>query len=90
MTELRFFDATVSAPSSVPLLGWAVDTFMVLVGGCCELVGGWLPLCVRLRWLHTLRTLRTLPSLHLACLHQTCRTSVEGLVPFLALQPAAP
>ena len=33
ITELPAFDATVSAPSSVPLVGWAVDAFMVFVGG---------------------------------------------------------
>ena len=37
ITELRAFDATVSAPSSTPFVGWAVDTCMVFVGG-------WLPL----------------------------------------------
>ena len=37
ITELRVFDATVSAPSSTPFVGWAVDMLMVFVGG-------WLPL----------------------------------------------
>ena len=37
ITALPPFDATISAPSSIPLVGWAVDTFMVVVGG-------WLPL----------------------------------------------
>ena len=32
VTELQVFDATVSAPSSVPLVGWVVDAFMVFVG----------------------------------------------------------
>ena len=33
ITELSAFDATVSAPSSIPLVGWAVDAFMVFGGG---------------------------------------------------------
>ena len=33
ITELRVFDATVSMPSSIPFLGWAVDAFKLLVGG---------------------------------------------------------
>ena len=37
MTELRVFDATVSVPSSIPFVGWAVDAFKLLIGG-------WLPL----------------------------------------------
>ena len=37
ITQLRVFDATVSAPSSIPFVSWAVDTFMVFISG-------WLPL----------------------------------------------
>lgn len=32
-TSLRLFNATVSAPSSLPGLGWAIDCFLALFGG---------------------------------------------------------
>ena len=36
-TELRVFDATVSSPSSIPFVGWAVDFVLVFVGRCTPL-----------------------------------------------------
>ena len=92
ITALPPFDATISAPSSIPFVGWAVDTFMMFVGGWLPLADS-APLLLQVP-LHASAALRAhlCRAAHPACClcsgpHQKC---CSGPVPFLALQPAAP
>ena len=90
ITELSAFDATVSSPSSIPFVGWAVDAFMVFVGG-------WLLLFACARLLLQVPCMPVLPARPVQTsapgmlpLQWPPSECCPGLVPLLALQPAAP